>query len=323
MAIALVVAGLAAGCMAERARRPPRRHPPRSRPPRPRRRPSRPRASLPRRRRSGSSLPGSSRRRTSSASSSFATASRWRPSRGHHRPTRTRTSSPDRPTPTRSPRRRTISSRLGSTRAPRRLVPPLRAARLDGTFSIATRFTSKTGYGEYTRPSYGRRFVPRCRQGACNVGWRDIHDRSFRSRLERRGPRRYSGTHTGQIGMECGTAPMTTTIVLDLRVVAAEAIEGEWVATKLRGTIDQTDPAQLGCRSGAATLAVRARLARNERGYRPSCASSWSSARRCPPTAACRSRPSAWAAPSTEPAAAASPYDAHTARHPFPCLRRR
>jgi hypothetical protein len=139
-------------------------------------------------------------------------------------------------------------------------VPPLRAARLEGTFNIATRFTSKTGYGDYSRPSYGWRFVPRCREGACNVAWRDIHDRGFRSRLERHGPR-YRGSYTGEIGMACEDAPMTTTIEVDLRVVAAEAIDGEWIATRLRGTIDQTDPAQLGCRSGAATMAVRARLA--------------------------------------------------------------
>lgn len=145
-----------------------------------------------------------------------------------------------------------------STKTP---VPPLRAARLEGTFNIATRFTSKTGYGDYSRPSYGWRFVPRCREGPCNVAWRDIHDTGFRSRLERQGSR-YRGTYTGEIGMECETAPMTTTIDVDLRVVAAEALDGEWIATRLRGTIDQTDAAQLGCRSGAATMAVRARLAR-------------------------------------------------------------
>ena len=138
-------------------------------------------------------------------------------------------------------------------------VPPLRAARLDGTFNIATRFTSKTGYGDYSRPNFGWRFVPRCAEGPCDVAWRDIHNNRFRARLERRGAR-YSGTYTGKFTIECEGNPSTSTVDLELKVVAAEAIDGDWLATRVRGTIEQSEVAQFGCRSAEATIAVRGRL---------------------------------------------------------------
>lgn len=140
-------------------------------------------------------------------------------------------------------------------------VPSLRSARLAGTFNITTRFTGKTGYGDYSRPNFGWRFVPRCDEGPCDVTWRDIHDYRFRARLERRGPR-YRGTYTGRFTIECEGNRSTSTVDLDLRVVAAEAIDGRWLATRVRGTIDQSEVAQFGCRSAEATMTVRGRLAR-------------------------------------------------------------
>lgn len=140
-------------------------------------------------------------------------------------------------------------------------VPPLRAARLEGTFNIATRFTSKTGYGDYTRPNFGWRFVPRCKEGPCDVAWRDIHEPRFRARLERRGAR-YSGRYTGVFTIECEGNRSTSTVDLELSVVAGAAIDGEWLATRVRGTIDQSEVEQFGCRSAEATMTARGRLSR-------------------------------------------------------------
>lgn len=140
-------------------------------------------------------------------------------------------------------------------------VPPLRAARLDGTFNITTRFTSKVGYGDYARPNFGWRFELRCPEGPCNVAWRGIHNRRVRGRLERRGAR-YSGTYIGPFTIACEGNPSTSTVDLTLKVVAAAAIDGEWLATRVRGTIEQTETAQFGCRSAEATMTVRGRLPR-------------------------------------------------------------
>ncbi|HXV32770.1 MAG TPA: hypothetical protein VD769_02075 [Gaiellaceae bacterium] len=140
-------------------------------------------------------------------------------------------------------------------------VPPLRAARIDGTFNVATRFTRKTGYGDYSRPNFGWRFVPRCRTGPCDVLVRDIHERRFRVRLERRGAR-YAGTYQGQFTIECEGNRSTSTVEIDLRVAAAAAIDGEWLATRVRGTMEQSEVAQFGCRSAEAAMTFRGRLPR-------------------------------------------------------------
>jgi hypothetical protein len=60
--------------------------------------------------------------------------------------------------------------------------------------------------------------------------------------------------------MECSGAHATSSLQIDLKVVRARALGGEWRATRVTGTIDQAEAAQLGCGSSQAELAVRARL---------------------------------------------------------------
>jgi hypothetical protein len=140
-------------------------------------------------------------------------------------------------------------------------TPALRAARLEGTFNITTRFTSKSGYGDYTPPNFGWRFIPRCGQRACDVVLRDIHERGFRVRLDRRGAR-YRGTYTGPFTIECEGSGSTSTVKIAVRIAAAAAIDGAWLATRIRGTIEHSEVAQFGCRAAEATLALRGRLPR-------------------------------------------------------------
>ena len=40
----------------------------------------------------------------------------------------------------------------------------------------------------------------------------------------------------------------------------AKAIDGEWRATKLEGTVEHSEAIQFGCRSGQAKLAIKALL---------------------------------------------------------------
>lgn len=158
-----------------------------------------------------------------------------------------------------------IEARAGATVAERVLVstkttlPPLNAARLAGDFNAKGRFESKTGYGDYSKPTYGWKFRPRCVEGPCNVAWSDLHSKPIRATLKRSGSR-YRGSFTGKWGMECGGSPMTSSVTIDLRVDAAKVVEDEWRATRLVGTLDQTDAAQLGCRAGEARIDIRASL---------------------------------------------------------------
>lgn len=140
-------------------------------------------------------------------------------------------------------------------------VPPLRSARLDGTFNITTTFVRKMGYGDYQHPNFGWRFDPQCPEGPCTVAVRDIHDQAFRVALERNGAR-YTGTYTGQFTIECGNSRSISTVTLDLHVDAAEAVGEEWLATRLSGSMKQSEAAQLGCQPAEATFSVHGRLVR-------------------------------------------------------------
>ena len=40
---------------------------------------------------------------------------------------------------------------------------------------------------------------------------------------------------------------MTSTVAINVKVVKAKAIEGAWTATRIKGTMVQTEEAQLGC----------------------------------------------------------------------------
>ncbi len=160
-----------------------------------------------------------------------------------------------------------IESRVGKTASDRisvaatTVVPPVKAARLEGTFNVRTRFVSKTGYGDYTKPNFGWQFKPRCEEGPCNVVWSDLQTTRIRANLQRHGGR-YRGEYTGRFTIECSGTPSTSSVTIALRVDRAGVVDGEWRATRLLGTIDQSEVAQLGCRSAEARLAVRARLAR-------------------------------------------------------------
>lgn len=150
-----------------------------------------------------------------------------------------------------------ITTRVNvSTETP---VPPLRAARLEGTFDVSTRVANESGYSTYRPSNLGWVFRPQCAEGPCNVRWRDLHLKRLRTVLKRVGTR-YRGDFSGQFLIECAGSPMTSAVELDLQVERARPIDDEWRATHLVGTIDHSEAAQLGCGSSEAQLTVRARL---------------------------------------------------------------
>ena len=150
-----------------------------------------------------------------------------------------------------------ITTRVSvSTETP---LPPLRAARLEGTFDVSTRVANESGYGTYRPSNLGWVFRPQCAEGPCNVRWRDLHQKRLRTVLKRAGTR-YRGDFSGQFLIECAGSPATSAVELDLQVERARPIDDEWRATHLVGTIDHSEAAQLGCGPSEAQLTVRARL---------------------------------------------------------------
>lgn len=160
-----------------------------------------------------------------------------------------------------------IEARSGSAASDRipataeTVVPPLRAARLAGVFNVRTRTLSQSGYSSYQAPVFGWRFSPRCRRGACDVRWNDLHRKRIRGTLERLGAG-YRGSYTGPFTTQCAGTPATSSVEIEFKVVAGRVIGREWRAIRIVGTLDQSEAVQLGCASSSASHSLRARLVR-------------------------------------------------------------
>ena len=138
-------------------------------------------------------------------------------------------------------------------------VPPLKEARLQGTFDVRTTFVSKTGYGDYAAPTFGWKLSPTCESGPCSAKVRDNGWDELRFTLVRDG-RTYEASFTGRAHLECLDTPSTTTISIAVHVAKARVLDAEWRATKLTGTVRHSEVAQLGCVPASATLSMNATL---------------------------------------------------------------
>jgi hypothetical protein len=138
-------------------------------------------------------------------------------------------------------------------------VPRLKAARVEGDFGVTTRLISKSGYSSWQASTYGWRFRPSCASGPCDVVLRDVFLRAVRAKLQRKGVG-YSGEYTGFFTTKCRGTRSTSSVEFALRVARARAIAGEWRATKLVGTLINSETAQFGCVSARAVLRVVAKL---------------------------------------------------------------
>jgi hypothetical protein len=131
-------------------------------------------------------------------------------------------------------------------------IPPLSAARLAGNFNAKLHSTSQYGYsGDVGDLTLGWNFKPKCAEGACDVTWKDLHFKELKSVLDRKGTN-YSGSDSGKFFGQCSGVTGTSSVTLDLHVVKAKVIQGEWRATKLEGTFVESHPSFLGCTSGGA-----------------------------------------------------------------------
>jgi hypothetical protein len=140
----------------------------------------------------------------------------------------------------------------------RTMVPQLGAARIDGVFDVHATTLSQSGYVSFDISSYGWRLKPRCKTGACSVVWSDLRDHAIHATLSRHGAR-YIGRYTGYFFGKCSGARETTAVEIEFRVVAARVVDGQWLATRLVGTLSQSETAQLGCVSAQARQSIRAK----------------------------------------------------------------
>lgn len=138
-------------------------------------------------------------------------------------------------------------------------TPSLADARLDGDFGVTVKIVSQSGYSSFQRGSYGWHFKPKCRQGACDVVWRDVVLKNVHAVLKQKG-KEYSGSYHGYFGVSCGGTHSSSTVDVAFKVAKARALAGEWRATKIEGTVENSEVSQFGCVSGSASVAVKGTL---------------------------------------------------------------
>jgi hypothetical protein len=138
-------------------------------------------------------------------------------------------------------------------------TPSLAEARLDGDYGVTVKIVSQSGYSSFERGSYGWHFKPKCRHGACDVVWRDVVLKNVHAVLKQKG-KEYSGTYHGYFGVSCGGTHSSSTVDVSFKVAKARALAGEWKATKIEGTVDNSEVSQFGCVSGSASVAVKGTL---------------------------------------------------------------
>lgn len=137
---------------------------------------------------------------------------------------------------------------------------PLKLARLEGTFRVATKVVSDTGYQNYAASRMSWRFKPKCADGACNVVWRDLSFKGLRTDLKQRGTN-YRGEDSGAFNVSCGESTSVSDVTVSIKVTKARAVSGEWRVAKFVGTFTHTESAQGGCVTSSATLSIRGNLA--------------------------------------------------------------
>jgi hypothetical protein len=138
--------------------------------------------------------------------------------------------------------------------------PPLATARLEGYFDVRLKVTSSSGYGNNPpgTTTAGWHFKPLCPQGACDAIWVDNGAKSVHARATRHGAR-YHISASGYYFVTCNGAHATTSLDITFRVTKARVRGHEWIASRVQGTYQQSEAAQLGCGSSQANATVRGR----------------------------------------------------------------
>jgi len=141
-------------------------------------------------------------------------------------------------------------------------APPATAP-LEGVFDVHIHATSHFGFSNFGsgNGTLGWRFTPTCKNGPCDTKLADLHVKEFRLTLARSGAS-YHGdaSFTGQV--RCGSAPVTSSVTITVHVTDGGVVDGDWVATRVEGTMVQSESAQLGCVASGATYDVTGKIVR-------------------------------------------------------------
>jgi hypothetical protein len=131
---------------------------------------------------------------------------------------------------------------------------PLATARLDGTFDVHVHATSHYGFSDFGsgNGNLGWRFMPTCAHDPCDTTLTDLHLKAFMLKLAQQGSS-YHGDASLNARVRCGGTPVVSNISIVVRVTDAGIVHGDWVATKIEGTMRQSESAQLGCVASGAT----------------------------------------------------------------------
>jgi hypothetical protein len=138
---------------------------------------------------------------------------------------------------------------------------PLATAALKGVFNVHIHATSHYGFSDFGsgNGNLGWRLVPTCSQGPCDTDLADLHQKDFRLTLARRGIS-YEGDVTLRGKVRCGGTAVTSSFTVAVHPTDADVLRGQWVATKIEGTMRQFESAQLGCVASGATFEVAGRI---------------------------------------------------------------
>jgi len=118
--------------------------------------------------------------------------------------------------------------------------PPVADARLEGRFGMKMHITSQSGLTSGARGG-GLVFIydPLCRAGACDVRW-SRQGASGGGTMTRDGAS-YAGTASAPFLVHsCRGGTLTETLAFKTRVSKAAVVRGEWRATKIEGTLDES-----------------------------------------------------------------------------------
>jgi hypothetical protein len=140
-------------------------------------------------------------------------------------------------------------------------TPTMRSARVQGDFTVKVKVVSQNGFETFTNSyTLAWHFEPTCAAGPCDVVWTDLAEDTLEATLTRTGVS-YRGSDSGKFNVKCNDAEVKSTLSVAFDVITAKGIDGQWRATKLKGTLTETESAQLGCVASKAVLAITATLA--------------------------------------------------------------
>ena len=127
-------------------------------------------------------------------------------------------------------------------------LPPISQARLQGRGHVLEKYTSVVGITNIAPGKKQREiwvFKPHCDTGACNTLMKLFRPGSSPTTLHRKGAS-YNGTFHDNLG-RCNGTTVHENYTLHITVTKGSYANGEWRATKFKGTLSESAPPQGGC----------------------------------------------------------------------------